>query len=84
MPSTAAIMDQHLEEDTMLKLPTKLHQTSTLTQTLDTPTARHLATAMDPLSHDHFWRVVITTSNLTKSKSSIKLPEGIASLVVLV
>jgi len=67
----------------MLKLPTKLHQTSTLTQTLDTPTAHHLATDMDPLSHDHSWRVV-TTSNLTKSKSFMKLPKGIASLVVLV
>jgi len=63
----------------MLKLPTKLHQTSTLTQTLDTPTARHLATDMDPLSHDHSWREV-TSFNLTKSKSSIKLPEGIAVL----
>ena len=63
--------------------PTTLHQTQTHTQTLDTNTARHLATAMDPPSQNHFWRVV-ATSNLTKSKSSMKLPEEIAELTVLV
>ena len=86
IPSTAAIipMDQHLEEDTIFKLPTTLHQTPTHTQTLETPTARHLATAMDPTSHDHSWRVVLTTSDLTKSKSSMKLPEGITEFGVLV
>ena len=76
-------MDQYLEEDTHFTLPTTLHQTPTQTQTLDTPTARHLATALDPPSHDHSWRVV-ATSNLTKSKSSMKLPEEIAELEVLV
>ena len=76
-------MDQHLEEDTIFTLPTTLHQTPTHTQTLDTPTARHLATAIHPPSHDHSWRVV-TTSDLTKSKSSMKLPEEIAQLAVLV
>jgi len=77
-------VDQHLEEDTIFTLPTTLHQTRTHTQTLDTPTACQLATAMDPPSHDHSWRVVITTSDLTKSKSFMKLPEEIAELAVLV
>jgi len=64
----------------MFTLPTTLHQTPTLTlQTLDTPTARHLATAVDPPSHNHSWRVV-TSSDLTKSKSSMKLPKRIAEL----
>ena len=76
-------MDQHLEEDTIFKLTTTLHQTPTHTQTLDTPTARHLATAMDPPSHNHSWRVV-TPSDLTKSKSSMKLPEEITGFGVLV
>ena len=76
-------MDQYLEEDTIFTLPTTLHQTPTHKQTLDTPTARHLATDMDPSSHNHSWRVV-TTSDLTKSKSSMKLPEEIAELEVLV
>jgi len=75
-------MDQHLEEDTIFTLPTTLHQGPAHTQTLDTPTARHLATAMDPPSHNHSWRVV-TTSDLTRSKSSMKLPEEIAQLAVL-
>ena len=76
-------MDQHLEEDTTLKLPTTLHQTPTHTQTgLATPTAHQLATAIDPTSHDHSWPVV-TTSDLTKSKCSMKLPEEIAELGVL-
>jgi len=74
-------MDQHLEEDTIFTLPTTLHQTPTHTQALDTPTARHLATAMDPPSQNHSWRVV-TPSDLTKSKSSMKLPEEIAELAV--
>jgi len=77
------IVYQHLQEDTIFTSTTTLHQTPTHTQTLDTPTARHLATAMDPPSHDHSWRVV-TTSDLTKSKSSMKLPEEIAELAVLV
>jgi len=76
-------MDHYLEEGTIFALPTTLHQTPTRTQTLDTPTARQLVTAMDPPSHDHSWRVV-TTSDLTKSKSSMKLPEEIAQLAVLV
>ena len=67
-------MDQHLE-DTIFTLPTTLHQALAHTQTLDTPTARHLATAIHPYSHDHSWRVQLTTSDLTKSKSSMKLPE---------
>ena len=74
-------MDQDLE--TILKLVTTLHQTPTHTQTLETPTARHLATAMDPPSHDLSWRVV-TVSDLTKSKSSMKLPEEITEFSVLV
>ena len=76
-------MDHHLEEDPILKLPTMLHQTPAHTQTLDTPTARHLATAMDPPSQYHSWRVV-TPSDLTKSKSSMKLPEEITEFGVLV
>ena len=76
-------MDQYLEEDTILRLSTTLHQTPTHTQTLVTTTARHLATAMDPPLHNHSWRVV-ATSDLTKSKSFMKLPEEIAELAVLV
>ena len=71
------IVDQHLEEDTIFTLPTTLDQTPNQAQILDTPTARHLATAIHPPSHDHSWRVVITTFDLTKSKSSMKLPEEI-------
>jgi len=77
-------MDQHLEMDTIFTLPATLHQAPAHTQTLVAATARHLATAMDPPSHNHSWRVVITTSDLTKSKSSMKLPEEIAKLAVLV
>jgi len=76
-------MDQYLEEETIFTLPTTLHQAPAHPQTLDGPTARQLATAMDPPSHDHSSRVV-TTSDLTKSKSSMKLPEEIAELAVLV
>lgn len=84
-PSTAALpLDQDLEEEAIFTLPTTLHQTPTHTQTLDAPTARHLATAMDPPSHDHSWRVVTSTSDLTKSKSSMKLPEEITEFGVLV
>ena len=77
------IVDQHLVQDTILTLPATLHQAPAHTQTLEAPTARHLATAMDPPCHDHSWRVV-TTSDLTKSKSSMKLPEEIVQLAVLV
>ena len=76
-------MDQHLDTDTIFTLQTTLRQTPTHTQTLDTPTVHHLATAMDPTSHDLSWRVV-ATSDLTKSKSSMKLPEEITELGVLV
>ena len=76
-------MDQHLDQEAIFTLTTTLHQTPTHTQTLDTPTARQLATAINPPSHDHSWQVVIT-SDLTKSKSSMKLPEGITDLGVLV
>ena len=76
-------MDQHLEEDTIFTFTTTLHQTPTHTQTLDTTTVRHLATAMDPPSHNHSWRVV-TPSDLMKSKSSMKLPEEITEFGVLV
>jgi len=75
-------MDQALEEDPHFPLPTMLHQTPSHTQALDTPTARHLATAMDHPSQNHSWRVV-TTSDLTKWKSSMKLPEEIVQLAVL-
>ena len=75
-------MDQHLEEDTIFTLQTTLHQAPTHTQTLEKSTARQLAIAIHPPSHDHSWRVV-TTSDLTKSKSSMKLPEEIAQLAVL-
>ena len=77
-------MDQHLDQGMIFTLPTMLHQTPIHTlEALDGPTARHLATAMDPPSHDHSWRVV-TTSDLTKSKSSMKLPEEITEFGVLV
>ena len=76
-------MDQYLEEDTIFTLPTTLHQTPTQKQTLDVSTAHHLATAINPPSHDHSW-LVVTTSDLTKLKSSMKLPEGITELGVLV
>ena len=75
-------MDRDLEEDTTLTLPTTLHQTPTHTQTLGAPTARQLATALDPPSHNHSWPVV-STSDLTKSKCSMKLREEIAELGVL-
>ena len=75
-------MDQYLEEDSTFTLPTTLHQTPSHTQTLASPTARQLATALDPPSQDHSWPVV-TTSDLTKSKCSMKLPEEIAELGVL-
>ena len=75
-------MDQYLEEDTTLKLSITLHQTPTHTQTLGTTTARQLATAMDPPSHNHSLPVV-TGSDLTKSKFSMKLPEEIAELAVI-
>ena len=74
-------MDQGLE-GAIFAFTTTLHQTPTHSQTLEAPTARHLATAMDHPSHDHSWRVV-TTSDLAKSKSSMKLPEEIAELAVL-
>jgi len=74
-------MDQHLEEETIFTLPTTPPQAPILPQTLDTPTARHLATPLDPPSHNHSWRVV-TTFDLTKSKSSMKLPEGIVELAL--
>ena len=76
-------MDHYLEEDGIFTLATTLHQTPTHTQTLDAPTARHLATAINPPSHDHSWQVVIT-SDLTKSKSSMKLPEEVTEFGVLV
>ena len=76
-------MDQHLEEDTIFTLQTTLHQTPIHTHTLDMTMARHLATALDPPSHDHSWRVV-TNSDLTKSKSFMKLPEEISELAILV
>jgi len=77
------IVDHHLETDPILKLATTLHQTPNHTQTLETTTACHLATALDPPSHNHSWRVV-STSDLTKWKSSMKLPEETAELAVLV
>ena len=76
-------MDQYLEGETIFSLSTTLHQAPAHTQTLDTPTAHHLATAMDPPSLNHSWRVV-TTSDQTKSKSFMKLPEEIVELAVLV
>ena len=72
-----------MEEETIFPLPTTLDQTPNHIPALDTPTARQLATAMDPPSHNHSWRVV-TSSDLTKSKSSMKLPKEIAKLAVLV
>ena len=76
-------MDQHLEEDTIFTLTTTFRQAPPHTQTLDTSTVRQLATAMDRPSQTHSWRVV-TTSTLTKSKSSMKLPDEIAKRAVLV
>ena len=69
-------MDQHLEEDTIFTLLTAPPQTLIPTHSLDTPTAHQLATVTDPPSPGHSWRVV-ATSNLTKWKSSMKLPEEI-------
>ena len=84
IPSTAAIpMDLHLEGDTIFTLPITLRQTPTLTQCLDTPIARHLAADIFHPSQNHSLRV-LTSSNQTKSKSSMKPPEGIAKFVVLV
>jgi len=69
-------------DETIFVLSTTLHQAPTHSQTLDTPTARHLATAMDP-SHDHSW-LVVTSSDLTKSKSFMKLPKEIMEFGFLV
>ena len=77
VPPTAALpMDRYLDTDTrpICTLPSTVHQTPTLSRILDSPTVRHLARVMDPPSQDHSWRVV-TTSALTRSKSSMKLPE---------
>jgi len=76
-------MDQHLDGDTIYTLPTTLDQKPTLTLILDTPTARQLVIVLDPPSQNHSWREALSTSNLMKSKSSMKLPEGIAELGVL-
>ena len=82
VPFTAALpMDQDLEP--IFSLPTTLHQTTSHSQNLELSTARHLATALDPPSQNHSWREV-TTSDLTKWKSSMKLPEETARLAVLV
>ena len=67
----------------MFSLPVTLHPTPTPTQTLDTPTARHLVTVMDPPSPSHSWRVV-TSFNQTKWKSSMNPPEGTAESGVLI
>ncbi len=81
MPSTVVItMGQHLEK--IFALLTTPHRTIIHIQTLDTCTARHLVTAGDPPSPCHSWRVV-STSNLTKWKFSIKLPEGIEEFGLL-
>ena len=78
IPSTLAItMDQPLEEDTIFTSLTTLHRTLDLTHTLETPTAHHLATVMDPPSPSHSWRVLVTASNLTRWKSSMKPLEEI-------
>ena len=68
--------------DTTFTLSTTPHPAPVLTQTLDGATARQLATAMDPPSHDHSW-LVVTSSDLTKSKSSMKLLEEIVKLGIL-
>ena len=76
------IVDQHLEEDMISTLPATLHPVLVRTQASVTITARQLVTAMDPPSPSHSWRVV-KTFNLTKWKSSMKLPEGIAEFRVV-
>ena len=75
-------MDQHLEEQTIFALATTPHQTLIARQTLDTLTACHLATVIDPPSLNHSWRVV-SSFNLTKWKSFTTLPKGITESAVL-
>ena len=75
-------MDQRLEEDMIFTLLASPHQTQSPTQTLDSTTAHHLATIMDPPPPSHSWRVV-AAFNLTKWKSFMKLPEGIEEFEVL-
>ena len=60
-------MDPHLVEDTLFT-----SQTQILTQTLDTPTAHHLATVMAAPSPNHSWQEV-TIFNLMKLKCFMKL-----------
>ena len=57
-------------------LLTTLRRTLIQTQTLDTPTVHQLATGFNPPSPGHSWRVV-STSNLTRWKSSMKPPKEI-------
>ena len=69
-------MDQHLEMDTTFTLLVTLQQAQVHTQTLEQSTVHQLATVIHPLSPSHSWRVV-TTFNLTKWKSSMKLPKEV-------
>ena len=71
-------MDQRLEPICTLLVADH----PTVSQTLDSPTARQLVTVQDQNSPSHSWRVV-TTFNLMKLKSSMKLPEGIAEFTAL-
>ena len=69
----ALTMDPHLDTDmdtifTLATTPRQVH----LTQTLDTPTARQLATAFKAPSPDHSWREA-TDFNLMRLKCSMKL-----------
>ena len=79
VPSTAVLpMDRHLDTDSIFSLSTLNQKPIDLIQTLESLTAHHLGTAMDPPSQDHSWPV-LTTSAPTRSKSSMKLPNEFQS-----
>ena len=85
VPSKLALpLDHHLEVDTILPFMFKTLKAQKFfpTQTLDTPTAHHLATVIIPLSPSHSWRVV-KNSILTKWKSSMKALEEIKEFGIL-
>ena len=58
----------------MLQFSATPHPTQILTQTLDTPTVRHLATVMEAPSPNHSWQEV-TIFNLMKLKCFMKVFE---------
>ena len=65
-------MDPYLVEETIFTSQATPYPIQILTQTLDTPTAHHLATVMAAPSPNHSWQEV-TICNLMKLKCFMKL-----------